>query len=80
MYAIITTVIIINHGYNKENFESKNNDDNKIKPFYLVPNKLYICNPPKDMRIVNKTSKTNVKTSSFVGRWYCYCDNNNYKL
>lgn len=42
-----------------------------IRPFYLVPKKRYVYEPPKSFREAKK-SDVHKKSSPFVSMWYCF--------
>jgi len=45
--------------------------NNGIQPFYVVPKKRYVYEPPKDFRS-KKASDTHKKSSPFVSMWYIW--------
>jgi len=44
---------------------------NHLRPFYIIPKKRYIYQPPANFRS-KKKSDTHVKSSPFVSMWYCW--------
>jgi len=42
-----------------------------LRPFYIVPKKRYVYEPPKDFR-GSKKSDTHKKSSPFVSMWFCW--------
>jgi len=63
--------LILPQWVHKKDFYVQCINSSGMRPFYLVPRKRYVYQPPKDFRAPKK-SDVHQKSSPFCSMWYCW--------
>lgn len=74
--SVVTTnsrpwCLLMPNWVHKKDYYLNSIKEHNIQPFYLVPKKRYVYEPPKDFR-AKKASSTHKKSSPFVSMWYIW--------